>query len=239
MWIWALFLACEQPLTGVPDPATFLPTQVDTGEGPPEDTGDEAEGNQPPKIRLVQIVPSRITTLTDVRVKTTVEDPESDPIRMEIQWFVNGVKRVRDTKRVLDSSRFRKKDKLTVQVTVTDGTHTLKRMSPVVEVENSPPQFAMRTGSLPKLDGFIIRASDPDNDPLVFKLENPPPGLSIDDQGELSFEGSELTEGGTFETRIVVEDDEGLQVIWPLTVTLKAGQEAGRVPIKEEEKGDE
>jgi hypothetical protein len=158
---------------------------------------------------------------------------------MEIQWFVNGVKRVRDTSRTLDSSRFRKKDKLTVQVTVTDGTHTRKRMSAVVEVENSPPQFAMRTGSLPKLDGFIIRASDPDNDPLTFKLENSPPGLSIDDKGELSFEGSELVEGGTFETRIVVEDDGGLQVIWPLTVTLTAGQKAGRVTTGEEEKGDE
>ncbi len=241
MWIWALLLACEQPPTGVPDPATFLPPQVDTGEEAPEaDTGGEMEGNLPPKIRQVQIVPSSITTLTDVRVKTTVEDPEADPIRMEIQWFVNGVKRVRDTKRVLDSSRFRKKDKLTVQVTVTDGIHTRKRMSPVVEVENSPPQFAMRTGSLPKLDGFIVRASDPDDDPLVFKLESPPPGLSIDEKGELSFEGSEVTEGGTFETKIVVEDDGGLQVIWPLTVTLTACQEAGRVPIEEEgEKGDE
>jgi hypothetical protein len=98
----------------------------------------------------------------------------------------------------------------------------------------------MRTGTLPRLDGFVVRASDPDNDPLVFKLENSPPGLSIDEKGELSFEGSELTEGGTFETRIIVEDDDGLQVIWPLTVTLKAGQEAGRVPIgEEEEKGDE
>jgi hypothetical protein len=241
MWIWVLFLACEQTPTGVPDPATFLPTQVDTGEEAPEkDTGDEIDGNLPPKIRQVQIVPSSINTRTDVRVKAKVEDPESDPIRMEIQWFVNGVKRVRDTSRVLDSSRFRKKDKLTVQVTVTDGTHTRKRMSPVVEVENSPPEFAMRTGSLPKLDGFIIRASDPDDDPLVFKLENPPPGLSIDQEGELSFEGSEVTEGGTFETRIIVEDDDGQQVIWPLTVTLTAGQKAARVPIGEEaEKGDD
>jgi len=200
-----------------------------------EDTGAELDGNLPPKIRQVQIIPASITTLTDVRVKTKVEDPESDPIRMEIQWFVNGVKRVRDTKRVLDSSRFRKKDKLTVQVTVTDGTHTRKRMSPVVEVENSPPQFTMKTGSLPKLDGFVVRASDPDEDPLMFKLENPPPGLTIDEKGELSFKGSELTEGGTFETRIVVEDDDGQQVIWPLTVTLTAGQKAGRVPIGEEE----
>jgi len=203
-----------------------------------EDTGENTALNGQPKIRPLRIMPEEVYTRTNVSVKINVSDPDGDAVQTAIQWYINGVKRMRNRGRTLDSSNFRKGDELIIEVIASDGTNEVTRKSPPTTVLNSPPSFSMRTGSLPKLDGFVVKAEDPDGDILAFKLDNPPPGLSIHPQkGEMSYQPGApgADEGGTFETKIIAEDDEGLQVIWPLKVTLTPGKKAERRPITPED----
>ena len=239
MWSWAFILGCSNTVAPPTSPSDFSPTQVDTqDEFEPVDTGEEAAPNGQPKIRPLRIVPEDVYTSTDVTVKINVTDPDGDAVQTAIQWYINGVKKLRNRNRRLDSSNFRKGDELIIEVIASDGTNEVIRKSPPTTVLNSPPNFSMRTGSLPKLDGFVIKAEDPDGDILTFKLDNPPPGLSIDSKkGELAYQpdAAGAEEGGTFETKIIAEDDEGLQVIWPLTVTLTPGKKAERRPVTPED----
>jgi len=188
--------------------------------------------NRKPKIINVRINPQDVYGSTDVEVLFRVEDPEKAPVSTSFQWYVNNRKRLGKVSRTLKSSSYSKGDILVVEIKATDGKHTVTARSRELEVLNASPEMITQPGSLGSLDGFTIRAEDPDGDVLRFFLEDAPPGLSIDEKrGVLKYAASDnLNASGEFRTRIVAEDPEGARVVFPLTLQVTPGQQAGGNP---------
>lgn len=147
---------------------------------------------------------------------------------VEVQWKVNDTPINGATGRTLDPMWFKPGDRIAATVVISDGSERGTLETPAVKVENSPPEFTVDQRDFTQIHGFVVAAKDPDGDPLVWALRGGPPGMSVDPEtGTLSYRASNTAKGGTYEARIVVKDPSGAKAVWPLTLDVAAGQEAG------------
>ena len=58
---------------------------------------------------------------------------------------------------------------------------------------------------------------------MTYRLEDPPPGMSINSEGVLRYSGGAGVGSGTYKTKIIVEDPDGEAIVWPLDVNVSAG----------------
>lgn len=223
----ALLFACSSSSEVLTTSEQFRANTMDTMSEEAFLEEEASEGvNRKPKLINVRINPLDVYGSTDIEVLFRTEDPDGDPVSTSFQWYVNNRKRLGKVSRTLDSSAFRKGDRLVVEIRATDGTHTVTGKSREIEVLNSPPEMLTKPGSLGNLDGTTIRAVDPDGDSLRYFLEDAPPGLSIDEKrGVLRYASSTSPDvSGEFRTRIVAEDPEGARVVFPMTLQVTPGQ---------------
>jgi len=222
--IFLFLMACESP-PPLRDPLTFEPNSMDTMAPIAEEEEEELSSNRRPRIQFVKILPDHIYGDTHATVNFRAEDPEGAQLNTSFQWYINSRRRIGQASRRLPNSFFRRGDKLTVELTVSDGENEVTRMSPEVEVINSPPTMEL-PGQISSLHGYQVQADDPDGDRLSFTLEDGPPGLTIDGSGELSYTASQdPTAGGDYNITITATDPGGESVSLPLSVTVTPGQE--------------
>lgn len=229
MMVWSLLSAwmlvgCQQvDRPARPDAATFAATPVDTAVEPlpvEEEAPALRGGNNAPIVRQARIDPKKPTRSQPLTVLVETFDKDGDLLRTRYRWFVNDNPLSGASGERLTPGAYEKGDRVSVEVTVTDGPNDTVFMSKAVEIANSPPEMVQgRAGG--QLDGMKIEVTDPDDDTLRFSLSGAPPGLSIDQTGVLHFnDANDLTEPTTYTTRITAEDPDGEQAIWELTLTL-------------------
>lgn len=238
MFLLLALVGCGDPAPETTPAPVVPPTakSIDTGAG-----GEVAEvdvtgrpvqvtdgKNRKPRLREITLEPEAPRAIDDIRARWTAKDPDGDRVKIDIVWYVNGDKLSGEEKKVLKAGKFKKNDKVYVEITASDGQkETVDESDPII-IANSPPEIELPRFGIDKIDGFQVKATDPDDDKLTFRLEEAPPGMSITGTGRLSFEGSnEQTEGGTFPTRIVVEDPDGEFAAWELQLTLNPGKGGG------------
>ncbi len=215
-----LLLACGYP--DAPPPLPSVANTMDTARfSAPVDGAPERRET---RERVVQGKASLSQPVT----KKAPAELLVDGTVVEVLWKVNDKVINGATARSLDPMWFKPGDRITASVVISDGSARSTLETAAVKVENSPPEFTVDQRDFTQIQGFVVAAQDPDGDPLVWSLRGGPPGMSVDPEtGTLSYQASNAAEGGSYKARIVVKDPSGAKAVWPLTLDVAAGQEAG------------
>lgn len=212
------FVACSTP---APEPAAPAPTPAPAPEAAPTPAPAPAArvpNNRPPTIRDVVLAPPRPVAADTLTVTVDAQDPDGDPLDVDVTWFVNDAEVLGVTAETL-AGRFAKGDRVRVRVNVEDEAGEVSMDGPSVTIGNTSPVFEP-PGALGKVDGFRFRASDPDGDALTWRLEGAPAGMTISADGVLSYKGSESEPGGAYKVAVVADDGEAFgRFEFPLTVS--------------------
>jgi len=239
----SLLLACSdpppppppevtQPIAGTLDTGGAAPVAVDNSYG--GGASAAKDGNRAPRIRDIFLEPDPLRSVDKLTVTVKARDPDDDRVKLDFKWFVNDNQVLGQEKKTLPAKHFKKGDKVYVEVEASDGRKETFDKSPVVEVINSPPEIQPPKYGVDKIDGMQVKATDPDNDRLTFRLEEAPPGLTINSTGRLSFKSSmEQSEGGMFPTRIIAEDPDGEYSAWEMKLTLNPSKQPGSEPAED------
>jgi hypothetical protein len=152
-------------------------------------------------------------------IETDGYDADGDPVRFEIEWRKNG--QPAGTGNRL-SAPVRRRDKVSVTVTPFDGKDRGKSATLSREILNTPPviegqeQFQVTDNAVT----FHVRAYDADDDPLMYSLNDAPPGMSIDrETGWVRWQTSPGTTGKVPFT-VIVTDGSGGESTARFTVTV-------------------
>lgn len=215
-----LLLACGYP--DAPPPLPSAANTMDTASFSP------AEAAAPVRRGTPERVVQGKASLTQPVTKKAPAELFVDGTVVEVLWKVNDKVITRATGRSLDPMWFKPGDRIVASVVISDGSARRTLETPAIKVENSPPEFTVDQRDFTQIEGFVVAAEDPDGDPLVWSLRGGPPGMSVDPEtGTLSYRASETAEGGNYEARIVVKDPAGAKAVWPLTLDVAPGQQAG------------
>jgi len=181
--------------------------------------------NSSPVIRSARIEPSPAYSKDDLKAEVGVFDADGDYIRYRYQWKNDNEEIPGEVDTTLSSSYFRKGDKISYWVSVTDGeAEEVMLNSSVISILNSPPSIiSQSSGNIS--DGFLYKytvvAKDPDDDPLTFSLSSAPEGMTIDSStGMIRWNIDETQREGSYEFKVIVSDAEGAMAVQPITLSV-------------------
>jgi len=150
-------------------------------------------GNTAPAIGDIVLAPVPLHRGDLLKVTVNAGDADGDPITLSYKWLRNDKEIPGAKSETLDTKDFRKKDVLTVLVTLSDGKATREPLAGrPVAIENAPPRFTSSppTGITvtpvkegPAKEGvyeYAVTVVDTDDDPVTFELTQGPPGMTID-----------------------------------------------------------
>ncbi len=226
-----LLFACD-PLPPVP-----VPTQeVQQQDLPPPaaavvtddtDAGPVIDANRAPVITSITVDPASPRTGDDITVEVEGEDPDGDYIRWEYAWLVNEVEIRGERQSRLSNAHYKKGDTVQLRVLATAKGHETEGLSGLIIVRNTPPEIASKPRDLRSIDGFQVQATDIDEEPLSYRLEGEPEGMSIDETtGIISYKGSESAKAGDYRVNVIVEDPDDGSAKWAFGITVSAGSGA-------------
>jgi len=152
--------------------------------GTPFATAPLVIANSPPSVSSVTLGPDTASIGTMMTVNASGSDPDGDEITFTYQWRVNGSPMGRPVREnTFDTSSLHKKDIVSVMVHFADGEAS---GGPVISngivLQNRKPEITS-TAPLELKGGlyvYQVTAKDPDGDPLVYRLDRFPAGMTID-----------------------------------------------------------
>ena len=183
--------------------------------------------NSQPVIQELRIEPRVASVRDNLKVYVKSFDADGDFIYYDYKWEKNGVVMAEEKAEILERSRFKKGDSITVTV-IPDDRETLgiPKKSDLTIISNSPPIIV----SLPptSIEGtkylYQVKANDPDNDPITFILKSGPKGMGIDkNTGLLQWE-IRKEDRGTYSIEIEASDSEGAKSLQKYTLTVEFRQ---------------
>lgn len=220
MWVVLFLSACTPPPVApppAPPPAPDLEAEFAAAAsgGPPR-----KPRNLPPAINAVTLAPTEVRVADPLRASVVAVDAEGANLDLDYEWFINDSRVIDVSGERLSAGRHEKGDTIRVRVTADDGTNEVSFLSEPVVVLNTAPIFTTGSADIKRVDGFTFSASDADGDPLTWRLEGAPAGMTISPKGKLAYTGSADEPGGTYTVAVFVEDGEAWgRFAFPLTVT--------------------
>ena len=144
--------------------------------------------------------------------KVNVMDPDHDSVTVTYRWRKNETILKEGEDNALDLADLTAKDIVNVEVTASDGTpHGSTTVEERFTLTNSSPSIISSPTASPRGDlyEYLVRATDPDGDPLTYALEVSPPGMTIQaETGQIRWVISPETKG-SHQVRVVVKDPQG------------------------------
>ena len=144
--------------------------------------------------------------------KVNVADPDQDPVTLTYRWRKNETVLKEGEDNALDLAGLTAKDMVQVEVTASDGApHGSTTVSGRFTLTNSSPSIVSSPAASPRGDHYeyLVRATDPDGDPLTYALEVSPPGMTIEaETGQIRWMISQETTGSQ-RVRVVAKDPQG------------------------------
>jgi len=180
--------------------------------------------NSPPMIEEVRIEPKMAFSRDNLRVYVKSFDADGDFVYYTYQWEKNGVVLNEEKAEVLERTQFKKGDSIRVTVTPDDReTPGSPKKSERVMISNSPPIIISSppTSTEGAIYLYKVKASDSDNDPIVFNLKSAPKGMEMDQNtGFIRWEIRPEDRGSHL---IVIEtsDNEGAKSAQQYTLTVE------------------
>ncbi len=192
-----------------------------------DDVGDVPEvigGNRPPIIRAIRMTPGSADRTQSVTVKVDATDPEGKSFDIDYEWSVDGREQPGKRDPVLVLEDYERGSTVQVSIRVTDaGGKVATAASEALTIVNANPRFGVKPGDIKRLDGFLLEADDPDGDTVSFRVEDAPPGVTLDSRGYFHYAGTEAAKGGSFRMKIFIDDGHGGEGRMEVPLDISAG----------------
>ena len=200
-------------------------------EPPPEiveEVIEEPEAlNHQPHVVSLSFTQDEYIYSDRIGVEYETFDPDGDPTREELFWTVNGQELISEKGRNLRRKNIKKGDEIAFTLVVKDGLLENQQSIKTV-VGNAPPQWLRDPRTLTQVDGYTVEAVDPDGDPLTYRLEGAPNGMTISNDGKISYKGSTTEPGGDYTIRVIAEDSDKALVQWSFAIQLSPGSDVSK-----------
>lgn len=149
-------------------------------------------GNLPPVVQRVSLQNPAIHRGVDIVLDVTGDDPDGDFIGFSYRWMRNGEAMEFVDGPVLSGDSFHRGDRISFLITPSDGeTGGVPYAGSDIVIPNAPPVFFSQPPAQFTSNDFIyqVEAKDPDGDEIVYSLEDPPPGMTIQSRsGQISWD---------------------------------------------------
>ncbi|HKT35870.1 MAG TPA: putative Ig domain-containing protein [Nitrospira sp.] len=144
--------------------------------------------------------------------RVEVLDPDEDRVSLHYRWRKNETVVKEGQDNTLSVVGLTPTDVIDVDVTASDGNADGKEtVSGRFTLSNSSPTI-VSTPSVSATGGaydYQVKATDPDGDPITYKLEDAPPGMSIEEQtGHIQWNVAPDAHG-TYHIKVVAQDNKG------------------------------
>jgi hypothetical protein len=193
--------------TPVPIPPVELP---DADQAP----------NTPPQLTEVKFVPEVFTAGDSLGVDVSAVDADGDAVTILYEWTLNDA--MPGGRSRLEAPQWRG-DKIKVKITPYDNKNYGRSIVLSSEVGNMPPIII--PGEKSTLSGnafpYQVHATDPDDDPLTYRLENGPVGMEIASTSGLVKWTVPDVFSGTARPSILVEDGAGGKARYDLKISIQ------------------
>lgn len=174
--------------------------------------------NTPPVIIVSELLPPKPKVDSNLTVSVKAKDVDNDVINYKYKWTVDDAFA---GERPYLHTELKSGNKVAVEITPYDEDETGKTVRMTRRVFNSLPVFSE---SKPVFDGNIykyqVKATDPDNDVLEFKLVKGPEGMTIDPANGLITWEVQPKDKGHHDIEIRVSDNNGGSLIIPFTTRI-------------------
>ena len=179
-------------------------------EGTPFRTLPVAVANTAPIISDVSVDFDHDAQGRRLLAKVDVADPDHDTVSLAYRWRKNDTVVKEGEDNTLDLANITAKDVVEVEVTASDGNGSTS-LSGRFNMSNSSPTI-LSSPSVSAAGGiyeYQVQASDPDGDPIVYKLEEAPPGMIIGEQsGRIHWSVTPEVKG-IYRIKVVAQDNKG------------------------------
>jgi hypothetical protein len=181
-------------------------------EGPPFRSVPASVANTPPIISNVDVEFDHQAQGRRVMANVDVVDRDQDSVSLKYRWRKNETVLKEGEDNTLDTAGLTAADTMQVDVTASDGNPDgSSTVSQHFALSNSAPTI-LSSPSRSATGGaydYQVKASDPDGDPITYKLEESPPGMSIGEQtGQIRW-NAPPDAYGTYRIKVVAQDDRG------------------------------
>jgi hypothetical protein len=181
--------------------------------------------NTPPIISSLSVSPEPGIPGDKLEARAEATDPDADPIDLSFRWWRNGAVVKEGDDPTLDTSGFLVKDMVLVEVTPRDRKAAGKAVkSGPLFASNGPPAITS-TPSVPTAGTqfeYMVKAVDPEGDPVSYRLETAPPGMVIDEETGHIHWPLPAGQQGTFHVKVVALDGQGGTAHQEFDLTLPA-----------------
>lgn len=202
------------------------------------ETGGETNvtiANSPPRITSISSTPDQVFADSNIQITPAAEDKDDDPVEFRYQWLINGEASPFLTEATLPENYFNKGDVIQLRITPFDGFDE----GPVYEsykmtIPNAPPRIESNPPqTFESLEySYQVRANDPDDDNLAWRLDKAPQGMTINPADGLVSWPLAGVKPGAYPMRIVVSDPDGAEAFQEFTLTLGAQTETSATDAK-------
>lgn len=181
--------------------------------------------NHPPVVESIGIerIPGNDSS-NAFRAIVQAKDPDDDVISFEYEWKLNGEDIPDATDETLEwDENLKKGSIISVAVIPFDGNDEgVWKAEGSFTIPNSPPIITSEPS--PTIEGgkltYVLKAEDPDGDPIEYTLKNAPRGMTIEPAtGLITWEFGEA-DIGEHTVEIVVTDSEGARASQTLTLKI-------------------
>jgi hypothetical protein len=181
--------------------------------------------NAPPRLTEVAVNAEAIAERGDLVITPTVFDVDDDPVDLRYQWYVNGEADPFLTEDTLPAGRYARGDTVRFTIVPTDGAADGSvYQSDTLVIPNAPPRLFSQPPAQFEAREYLyqVEARDPDGDPLVYRLEQAPAGMTINPATGVVTWPLTGVRPGDYSLKIVVADSEGAEVYQEFSLALGA-----------------
>jgi len=187
-------------------------------------SGSRDLSERPPRIKSIKVEALSNNLKDGFNAVVKLDDSEGNDVNFIYQWKHNGIDIIGATEQKLEwNEEFKKGDTVTLEIIPYDdlsegiwkseGSFTIPNSPPVI---GSPPSGLINGTSFK----YQVEATDLDDDPLTYSLQNAPVGMTINpDTGEVIWEYG-IDDKGEYKIGIEVSDDDGGRSFYEMSITV-------------------
>jgi hypothetical protein len=180
-------------------------------------------GNTPPSMTSVLLMPQAARPGQTIEAQVEASDPDHDRVDVTYKWFRNQTVIKEGDESFLETIGLSSNDQIMVEVTAHDpsATGNSLRSDPLVLGNNDPKIVsAPPAPSAQDRYEYSVRAIDPDGDPLTYRLETAPPGMTINEQSGHLVWTLPADQPGTIHVKVIAQDGRGGAAYQEFDLTL-------------------